>query len=205
MTPKNRIKQIQRTVGATPDGIIGNDTLTKFQCHYKVPTKAMAAHFFGNLHHESAGFSIVEENLRYSAQRILQVFPKYFKTLGQAQQVAYNPEALANNVYGGRMGNNTVGDGYKFRGRGFMQTTGKFNYDRLGKFLGVDLLNNPDLVATMYPLESAVFYFNDNRLWGLAGDVSEDSIQLIRRRVNGGLNGLDDVRNKVLYYYNLMK
>lgn len=205
MTPKQHIQQIQRTVGVTADGIIGNDTLTKFQCHYKVPTKAMVAHFFGNLHHESGGFSIVEENLRYSAQRILQVFPKYFKTLAQAQQVAYNPEALANIVYGGRMGNNSQGDGYKFRGRGFMQTTGKFNYDRLGKFLRVDLLNNPDLVATRYPLESAIFYFNDNRLWDMVKDVSEDSIQLIRRRVNGGLNGLDDVRKKVLYYYNLMK
>lgn len=201
---RENIKLIQRAVGANPDGIIGNETLTKFQCKYNVPTKAMVAHFFGNLDHESGGFSIVEESGRYSAKRLLEVFPKYF-TPFNVNQYAGNAEAIFNRVYGGRMGNNMPGDGYKFRGRGFMQTTGKYNYDRLGKYLGVDLISNPDLVANKYPLESAIFYFNDNNLWNLVRDISEESIKLIRKRVNGGYNGLSDVRNKVIKYYNMIK
>lgn len=202
---RERIKEIQRLVGAKDDGIIGNETLTKFQCKYSIPTKAMVAHFFGNLDHESGGFSIVEESGMYSAQRLLQVFPKYFKSLAMAKGYAYKPEKIFNLTYGGRMGNNMPGDGWKYRGRGYMQTTGKYSYDRLGRYLGVDLIKNPDLVATKYPLESALFYFNDNKLWNLVKDVSEESIKLIRKRVNGGYNGLDDVRGKVLKYYNMMK
>ena len=202
---KQNIKLIQRAVGANPDGIIGNETLTKFQCKYNVPTKAMVAHFFGNLDHESGGFSIVEESGMYSAQRLLQVFPKYFKSLAMAKEYAYKPAKIFNLTYGGRMGNTLPGDGYKFRGRGFMQTTGKSSYEKLGNHLGVDLVSNPDLVATKYPFESAVFYFDNNKLWGLVKDVSEESIKLIRKRVNGGYNGLDDVRNKVIKYYNMIK
>lgn len=203
MTAKERIKQIQRTVGANPDGVIGNETLTKFGKKYGI-NKAMVAHFFGNLDHESGGFSIVEESGMYSANRLVQIFGKYFNAK-TAKQYAYKPEAIFNKTYSGRMGNNMPGDGWKYRGRGYMQTTGKYSYDRLGKFLGVDLIKNPDLVATTYPLESAIFYFNDNKLWGLVNDISEESIKLIRKRVNGGLNGIDDVRNKVKKYYNLMK
>lgn len=202
---KENIKLIQRAVGANPDGIIGNETLTKFQCKYNVPTKAMVAHFFGNLDHESGGFSIVEESGMYSAQRLLQVFPKYFKSLDMAKEYAYKPAKIFNLTYGGRMGNTLPGDGYKFRGRGFMQTTGKFSYQKLGNHLGVDLVANPDLVATKYPFESAVFYFDNNKLWGLVKDVSEESIKLIRKRVNGGFNGLYEVRNKVIKYYNMIK
>lgn len=205
MTRAERIKVLQRLVGANPDGSIGNETLTKFQCKYGIPSKAMVAHFFGNLDHESGGFSIVEESGMYSAERLRVIFPKYFPTIETAKQYAYKPEQIFNKTYGGRMGNNMPGDGYKFRGRGYMQTTGKFSYDRLGKYLGVDLIAKPDLVATKYPLESAIFYFNDNRLWELVSDVSEESTRLIRKRVNGGYNGLDDVRDKVRKYYSLMK
>lgn len=199
------IKEIQKLVGANPDGVIGNETLTKFQCKFGIPNKAMVAHFFGNLDHESGGFRIVEESGMYSAQRLRVIFPKYFTSIAMAKQYEYKPEKIFNLTYGGRMGNNMPGDGYKYRGRGFMQTTGKYSYDRLGKHLGVDLVKNPDLVATKYPLESALFYFTDNKLWGLVSDISDESIRLIRKRVNGGYNGLGDVRNKVKKYYNLIK
>ena len=202
---KENIKLIQQSVGATPDGIIGNETLTKFQCKYGIPSRAMVAHFFGNIDHESGGFNIVEESGMYSAKRLLAIFPKYFSSLAMAKQYEYKPEKIFNLTYGGRMGNNEPGDGYKFRGRGFMQTTGKYSYDRLGKFLGVDLIKNPNLVASKYPLESAIFYFTDNKLWGLVSDISEESIRLIRKRVNGGYNGLSETREKVKKYYNLMK
>lgn len=205
MTRTERIKEIQRSIGAVADGVIGNETLTKFQCKYGIPSKAMVALFFGTIAHESGDFTIVEESGMYSAERLRAIFPKYFPTMEMAKQYAYKPEKIFNLTYGGRMGNNMPGDGYKFRGRGFMQTTGKYSYDRLGKFLGVDLIKNPNLVATKYPLESSIFYFTDNKLWGLVNDISEESIRLIRKRVNGGYNGLDDVRNKVKKYYNLMK
>lgn len=195
------VKLIQKHVGAIQDGIIGNETLSKFRQKYGI-SKAMTAHFFGNIDHESGGFRIVRENMNYSASRLLQVFPRYF-TKETAMQYANKPEAIGNKVYGGRMGN-APDEGYKFRGRGCLQTTGRHNYTRLGNYLGVDLISDPDRIATDYPLESAIFFFTDNKLWNLVDDVSELSIQKVRRRVNGGLNGINDVRNKVHKYYNLM-
>lgn len=195
------VKIIQKHVGAIQDGIIGNETLSKFRQKYGI-SKAMTAHFFGNIDHESGGFRIVRENMNYSASRLLQVFPKYF-TKETAAQYAHKTELIGNRVYGGRMGN-APDEGYKFRGRGFLQTTGRNNYTRLGDFLGVDLIKSPDLVATKYPLESAIFFFQSNKLFHLVNDISELSIQKVRRRVNGGINGINDVRNKVHKYYNLM-
>lgn len=203
MSKKENIKLIQKYVGAAQDGIIGNETLSKFACKLNI-TRAMTAHFFGNLHHESGGFTITEENGNYSAKRLLQVFPKYFHPFN-VNEYANNPQAIFNKTYGGRMGNTEPNDGYKFRGRGFMQTTGKYSYKRLGDFLGVDLISNPDLVATQYPLESAIFYFTDNKLWNLVDDISEQSIRVIRKRVNGGYNGISEVSNLVKHYYNLIK
>lgn len=195
------VKIIQKHVGAIQDGIIGNETLSKFRQKYGI-SKAMTAHFFGNIDHESGGFRIVRENMNYSATRLLQVFPRYF-TKETATQYANKPEAIGNRVYGGRMGN-APDEGYKFRGRGFLQLTGKNNYRAFGEYIGVDLIDNPDLAATDYPLESAIFFFQSNKLFSLVDDISKLSIQKVRRRVNGGLNGINDVRNKVHKYYNLM-
>lgn len=204
-TSKERIKSLQALVGANPDGIIGNETLTKFQCTYDIPTKAMVAHFFGNVDHESGGFSIVEESGAYSAQRLLAVFPKYFKSLEEAKKFERNAEAIFNRTYGGRMGNTEPGDGYKFRGRGFIQLTGKSNYSRFKEFIGDDVVSNPDLVATKYAMESAIFFFTSNNIWSMANDISDASIEKVRRRVNGGINGLADVRNKVKKYYAMFR
>lgn len=197
------VKLIQKHLGVKEDGIIGNDTLSAFMAKYKV-SKAMTAQFFGNLHHESGGFTITVENMNYSAKRLLQIFPKYFNPFN-VNEYAGNPVAIANKTYGGRMGNTDPGDGYKFRGRGFMQTTGKYSYDRLGKYLGVDLISNPDLVATKYPLESAIFYFTDNKLWNLVNGISIDEIRKVRYRVNGGYNGIDDTIKWVNHYFKLIK
>lgn len=202
MSVKGNIKLIQKHVGAIQDGIIGNETLSKFRHKYGI-SKAMTAHFFGNIDHESGGFRIVRENMNYSASRLLQVFPKYF-TKETAMQYANKPELIGNKVYGGRMGN-APDEGYKFRGRGFLQLTGKNNYRAFGEYIGVDLIDNPDLVATKYPLESAIFFFQSNKLFHLVDDISELSIQKVRRRVNGGLNGISEVVKLTRYYYNLIK
>jgi len=195
------IKKIQKFVGAKDDGIIGRETLTKFMNKLGI-SKAMTAHFFGNVDHESGGFRITTENMNYSAARLLQVFPKYFNRMN-VNEYAGDPVAIGNRVYGGRMGNNPD-EGYKFRGRGFLQTTGKNNYRSFGEHIGVDLINNPDLVATEYAIESAIFFFQSNKLFHLVDDISESSIVKMRKRINGGTNGLSDVRIKVKKYYNLI-
>lgn len=204
---KERIQYLQRTVGVVADGVIGNKTLTAFQCHFHVPTKAMVAHFFGNVYHETGGFTIAEENMNYtSAARIMQIWPSRFKTIASATPFVRNPAGLANSVYANRMGNGapSSGDGYKYRGRGAIQTTGKWSYDKLGQYVMDDLLNNPELVANKYYWESAIFYFNDRKLWNLVSDISPSSIELIRRRINGGVIGLQDTTKWVHHYFNLI-
>jgi putative chitinase len=204
-TGKESIQYIQRFVGAHPDGILGNETLTKFQCHFGIPTKAMTAQFWGNLVHESGDFSIVVEDMRYTTVRALRnTWPSRFTSDALAEQYLRQPEKLGNFVYDNRMGNGK-GEGYKYRGRGWMQLTGKEMYALFSKWIGEDCVKNPDLVATKYPLESAVFMFNQKRLWNLVQTVSDEDIKVIRRRVNGGLIGIEKVIPLVKQFYNMMK
>lgn len=199
------IETFQKENGLVADGIIGKKTLLKMKEVFKVPNNEALAHFIGNTFHETGGYKVTQENLNYSAKGLLATFPKYFKTLEQANKVARNPEAIANIVYGGRMGNTSPGDGWKFRGRGVLQTTGKINYGLLGKWLGVDLLASPDLVATKYAWQSALFYFNSNNLWKIASTVTDESIRKVRKAVNGGSIGLTDVTEKVKEFYSILK
>jgi len=115
----------------------------------KINTPLRLSHFFGQLEAES-GLKPISENLNYSAKRLLEIFPKYFKTLQEAKNYEKKPQAIGNRVYGGRMGNGleSTGEGYKYRGRGFIMTTGKDNYKALTKDTGIDYVNNPDLLLT---------------------------------------------------------
>src|SRR5690606_40114987 len=147
------------------------------------------SHFFGQLQHES-GLKPIEENLRYSAARLVQVFPKYFNTT-TAKQYAMNPQKIANRVYGGRMGNGpeSSGDGYRFRGRGFIQLTGKNNYVALTKWakangINADYVANPDLLLREADaLISALWFWDSN---GLNRYADKDDITTITKRINGG-------------------
>lgn len=199
------IKKFQSEHGLVADGIVGKNTLNKFKEVFKIPSKVALIHFAANMAHESGNFTITEESGKYSASRLLAVFPKYLKSLEQAKQYEYQADKIFNLTYGGRMGNTAPDDGSKYKGRGFMQITGKNNYIAFGDYLGVDLVNNPELVATTYPIESAVFYFNNNKLWNLVSDTSLESIRKIRKRVNGGYNGLDDVINLTRRYEQMLK
>lgn len=207
----SNIKTLQNFLSAGADGVIGNETLTKFQCKFNIPNKSSVAHFFGNVHHESIGFSASVENLNYSAEALLETFKKYFKTLAEAKAFARQPEKIANYVYGGRMGNNTTSDGWKYRGRGAIQLTGKINYMDFNKWLlrkgyvGADVVNNPEQVATTYYWECAVYFFETRNLFNLVNDISDQSIEKVCRVVNGGTNGLADRKNKVKYYFGLFK
>lgn len=157
------------------------------------------SHFLSQCAHESGNFKFVRENLNYSAAGLRKVFPKYFPTLEAANNYARQPEKIANRVYGSRMGNGdeASGDGFKFRGRGYIQLTGKDNYAAFDKFVDDDIMANPDLVATKYPLTSAAFFFHRNKLWDLCDKGHGDDIVLaVTKRVNGGTNGLADRQDK---------
>ena len=97
-------------------------------------------------------------------------------------------------------------DGFNFRGRGYIQLTGKSNYVNFTKFIGEDCVSNPDLVSTKYPLASAAYFFNSNGLWSICDKgISDDVVKQLTKRINGGTNGLDDRLKKFKEYYNLLK
>lgn len=157
------------------------------------------SHFLAQCAHESGNFKVLNENLNYSADGLLKIFPKYFKDKATADAYARKPEKIANRVYASRMGNGdeASGDGYKFRGRGFIQLTGKSNYQAFSDFIKEDCVANPDLVATKYPLTSAAFFFDKNKLWDICDKgATPEVVTLVTKRVNGGTHGLDDRLNK---------
>lgn len=158
---------------------------------YEINSPRRVACWLGQLAHESQGFKRVAENLNYSAQRLLVVFPKYFDA-ALAEEYARNPARIASRVYGGRMGNGSEAthDGWHFRGRGLIQITGRENYQRCGEALGVDLTRRPDLLEQpMYAALSAGWYWDRAKLNSLADRMD---IAGITRAINGGTNGAAD-------------
>ena len=144
--------------------------------------------------------------MNYSADGLKNIFPKYFPG-NLAESYARNPEKIASKVYGGRMGNGdeTTKEGYKFRGRGYIQLTGKQNYTNFAKFIGEDTVANPDLVANKYPLASAAFFFDSNKLWAICDKGADDAtVTAVTKRVNGGVIGLSDRIKHFKEYYSLL-
>jgi putative chitinase len=164
---------------------------------YGIDTPQRQASFIGQCQHESDNFRILEENLHYSAPRLMAVWPSRFPNLDVASQYANNPEKLANKIYSGRMGNGDEesGEGYAYRGRGLIQMTGKESYANCGSGLGVDLVGDPDrLLDPQYAALSAGWFWNKKGLNSLA-DVQD--YETMTKRINGGLNGLDDRKAKI--------
>lgn len=148
------------------------------------------AYFLAQLGHESNGLTHKEEGLSYSAARLTDVWPSRFPTLEVAKKYERNPEKLANFVYGGRMGNVNPGDGYKFRGRGYIQLTGRETYREIGKIAGLDLENNPDLAAQPeHAVKIACAYWSWKKL-NPTCDVGD--FTALTKKINGGTNGLSD-------------
>ena len=157
------------------------------------------SHFLSQCAHESGNFKFVKENLNYSADGLRKIFPKYFPTIEIANKYARQPEKIANKVYANRMGNGdeASGDGWKYKGAGYIQLTGKDNYAAFDKFVDDDIMANPDLVATKYPLMSAAFFFHKNKLWDICDKGHGDDVVLaVTKRVNGGTHGLADRQEK---------
>ena len=197
--------KLDRLVGHIPQAVINQipDTAARFG----ITTSLRLAHFLAQCGHESGGFRAVSENLNYSAKGLLGIFRKYFTNVNLAMQYERKPEKIANRVYSSRMGNGNEasGEGYKFRGRGYIQLTGKDNYKAFDATVGEDILANPDLVATKYPLASAAFFFKRNNLWSICDrGASMDVVTAVTKRVNGGTIGLADRQKHFKEYYNLL-
>ena len=197
---------INKLKGHVPDSVIAMlpDTMAKFELN----TPMRLAHFLAQSGHESGGFKALNENLNYGAKGLRGIFGKYFPTDAKALEYERKPEKIANLVYGGRMGNGpeASGEGYKFRGRGYIQLTGKDNYTAFSKAINEDCVGNPDLVATKYPLASAAWFFHKNGLHKIADEgATTEVVTKITKRVNGGTIGLEDRIKHFNEYYSLLK
>ena len=196
---------LEKLKGHIPDSVISQipDTMQKFELN----TPLRLAHFLAQTGHESGGFKATTENLNYGAKGLLGIFKKYFPTEAKAKEYERKPEKIANLVYGGRMGNGpeASGEGFKFRGRGDIQLTGKDNYKAFDAVVPEDILANPDLVATKYPLLSAAWFFHKNGLHKLAdGGATDAVVTSVTKRVNGGTIGLADRIKHFKEYHNLL-
>jgi putative chitinase len=197
--------KLEKLKGHVSDVVIAQipEIITKFNCN----TPLRLSHFLSQCGHESGGFKSVYENLNYSEKGLIRTFKKYF-TPELAKKYAKKPEMIASRVYANRMdnGDETSKDGWKFRGRGYLQCTGKSNYKLLSQEFGVDFLSNPDLVATDFPLASAGWFFNRNKLWSICDKgFSREVVEQVTKRVNGGLIGIDDRWKHFQEFYNLLK
>ena len=195
---------VDKLKGHVPDTVIAQipGVLDKFE----INTPLRLAHFLAQCGHESGGFKAVSENLNYGAAGLQSIFKKYF-TAVSAKEYERKPEKIANIVYANRMGNGpqASGEGYKFRGRGYIQLTGKDNYSAFDKTVEDDILASPDLVATKYPLLSAAWFFHKNGLHKIADEGATDAVVTkVTKRVNGGTIGLPDRIKHFNEYNNLL-
>lgn len=192
---------LSKLKGHIPDTVIAQipDAADKFG----INTPLKLAHFLSQCGHESGNFKVVNENLNYSAEGLNKLFGKYFPG-NLAESYARNPEKIASKIYASRMGNGDENskEGYKFRGRGYIQLTGKENYTAFGKAIGQDLIANPDLVATQYPLLSAAWFFQ--RCLPKCTDASDAAVTAVTKCVNGGTIGLDDRIKHFREFYGLL-
>lgn len=194
---------LDKLKGHIPDSVIAMipDTATKFQ----INTPLRLAHFLSQCGHESGNFKITQENLNYSVDGLKKVFPKYFPG-NLAESYAKQPEKIASKVYGARMGNGdeSTKEGYKFRGRGYIQLTGKDNYKAFGQSINEDITANPDLVSTKYPLLSAAWFFQ-RCLSKCDLGATKDAVTAVTKCVNGGTIGLEDRIKHFNEFYSLLK
>lgn len=201
------LEKLQEKIGAKADGSFGPATLKAAMAYFKMSPER-AAHFFAQTSHETGGFTIFTENLNYSAGGLQTIFGKYFPG-NLEESYARQPVKIASRVYADRMGNGNEAsqDGWKFRGRGALQTTGKNNYKEFSEYLKKpEILTNPDLVATLYAFESALFFFEKNNVWKLADKgVNDATILSVTKSINGGTHGLEERSSLTKRYYSWLK
>ena len=186
-------------LGIGPEWVVPLDKTFK---KYEINTLKRQACFVGQCMHESGGFKQLNENLNYGAKGLVGTWPSRFPNLEYAAEFERKPERIANKVYGGRMGNTEEGDGWKYHGRGLIQLTGKENYQNCGAGIGVDLVNEPDLLATPeYAALSAGWFWNKKGLNALADSMDIDTMT---KRINGGSIGIADRKAKIEKVMNIL-
>ena len=196
---------LQKLKGHIPDSILAQ--LPAVIEKFKFDDPLVLSHLLAQASHESGGFKATVENLNYSADGLKKIFPKYFPG-NLNESYARKPEAIASRVYASRMGNGDEAskEGFKFRGRGYIQLTGKANYAEFDKVVEDDIMSNPDLVATVYPLLSAAWFFSKNKLNEIASKgASDDVVTAVTKRVNGGTIGLEHRIKEFKKIYSLLK
>ena len=194
MSETNPIKILQAKAGVSPDGAWGPATFKAASAYFKL-SHNRAVNFFAQTSHETGNYTKFSENLNYSAQGLLGTFKSHFNA-NEVDHYARQPEKIANRVYANRMGNGdeASGDGWKYRGRGALQLTGKANYQAFATHINrPDVMTNPDIVATELAFESALFFFETNHLWEICDrGTDQATVTALTKRVNGGTIGLDD-------------
>lgn len=202
------IADFQAKVGVSPDGKFGPNTL-KAAVRFLNMSRLRGAHFFAQCAHESGNFRFLEENLKYTAEKLVIIWPKIFPTLEIALQYDRAPQKIANRAYADRMGNGSEasGDGWKYRGRGAIQLTGRDNYKAFSDYeKNPEIIQNPDIVASEYPIESALFFFDRNKLWDICDKgVDDPTITLLTKKINGGTLGLDERIHKTKEFYAILE
>jgi putative chitinase len=196
--------ELQKKIGVTADGAFGPGTLKAAASYFKL-NENRAAHFFAQCAHESGNFKAFSENLNYGAKGLRGIFGKYFPTDAMAKAYERQPAKIANRVYANRMGNGdeASGEGFAYKGRGPLQLTGKNNYRAFGRYIGreQEVLDNPDLVATELGFESALWFFDANKLWSICDQgINDAAILALTKRINGGTHGLEDRKAKTKKY-----
>lgn len=206
---------ITKLKGKIPESVYNElpNVISKFS----INTINRMAHFLGQCSHESGNFKTTKENLNYSAQGLANTFPSRFAVDPKAKikvpnalakSIERKPQEIANNAYCDRMsnGNTASNDGFKYSGKGYIQLTGKDNYTLFDKFVDEDIVKNPDLVATKYPLTSAGFFWNTNKINVLADvGIGDDIITKVTKKINGGTLGIDSRIELTKGFYNLLK
>ena len=208
--------KLEKLKGHLPDSVIAQipETAKKFG----ITTNLRLAHFLSQCAHESGGFKAVSENLNYGVDGLLNTFKSDFdinhnRVIEANEKIKANtlsrkPEAIANFVYANQNGNGNEasGDGWKYRGRGYIQCTGRLNYLGFSKFIGEDCVTNPDLVSTKYPMASAAWFFDKNNLWKICDlGSTDDVVTKVTKKINGGDNGLLDRQEKFDKFWKILK
>jgi putative chitinase len=198
------LKKLQQLAGVEPDGAFGPNTFKACSAFIGITNHERAVHFFAQTGHETGNFKRYTENLNYSATGLRNTFKKYFPTQELAEEYARQPARIASRVYAGRMGNGPEesGDGWLFKGRGALQLTGKDNYAAFAEHIELyEIILNPDIVASRYSFESAMFFFERNNLWKICdGGFDAETVKKLTKRINGGDNGLEHRTELTLKY-----
>ena len=206
---------INKIKGHIPDSVFQQIPATC--AAFNIITPLRLAHFLAQCDHESGGFKAVSENLNYGVDGLLNTFKSDFdinhnRVIEANEKIKANtlsrkPEAIANFVYANQNGNGNEasGDGWKYRGRGYIQCTGRLNYLGFSKFIGEDCVTNPDLVSTKYPMASAAWFFDKNNLWKICDlGSTDDVVTKVTKKINGGTIGLNQRIKEFKTFFDLL-